>query len=140
MLREVFREAPDGDVVFESDGVKLFADTLAKDGSRNALDLVEHNYVMLAVLRDSFKEELRLDGKGVVTLWHPRKELPNVLLDPNRQFGQPIVEPGIPTAVLASDFRRRSGDVYEVGRRYGITPPTVLQAVRFEQTLLAPAG
>ena len=71
MLRAVFQEVPDGDVIFESDGVKLFADALAKDTSRNALDLVEHNYVMLGVLRDNFKEELRLDGKGIVTLWHP---------------------------------------------------------------------
>ena len=62
-----------------------------------------------------------------------------MLVDPNRQFGQPIVEPGIPTSVLASDFRRRGGDVDQVGRRYGVAPPTVL-AVRFEQTLLAPAG
>jgi uncharacterized protein (DUF433 family) len=139
MLREVFSEALDGDVVFESDGVKLFADALAKDGSRNALDLVEHNYVMLGVLRDSFKEELRLDGKGIVTLWHPRIELPDVLIDPNRQFGQPIVEPGIPTAVLAEDFRRRGGDVDQVGRRYEVTPAIVLQAVRFEQTLMAAA-
>jgi hypothetical protein len=140
MLREVFRDAQDGDVVFESDGVRLFADALAKDGSRDALDLVGHNYVMLGVLRDSFKEELRLDSKGVVTLWHPRIELPEVLLDPNRQFGQPIVEPGIPTAVLASDFRRRGGDVGQIGRRYQVAPLTVLQAVRFEQTLRAPAG
>jgi uncharacterized protein (DUF433 family) len=139
MLREVFREAPDGDVVFESDGVRLFADALAKDGSRNALDLVEHNYVMLSVLRDSFREELRLDGKGIVTLWHPRIELPAVLIDPNRQFGQPIVEPGIPTVVLAEDFRRRGGDANQVGRRYEVTPAIVLQAVRFEQTLMAAA-
>jgi hypothetical protein len=137
MLREVFHEAPDGDVVFESDGVRLFADALAKDGSRNALDLVEHNYVMLSVLRDSFREELRLDGKGIVTLWHPRIELPNVLIDPNRQFGQPIVEPGIPTAVLAEDFRRHGGDANQVGRRYEVKPDIVRQAVRFEQTLAA---
>jgi hypothetical protein len=120
--------------------VRLFADALAEDGNRHAVDLVDDNYVMLGVLRDSFKEELHLDAKGVISLWHPRAGLPQVLIDPNRQFGQPIVEPGVPTSVLAVDFRRRGGDALEVGRRYGIGPQAVIQAVRFEQTLLAQAA
>lgn len=134
-LREIFRLSPAGDVIFESDGVRVFADALAKTGDRHALDLTSGNFVMADVLRGSFKEELRLDTLGIVRAWKPRAEFPSVVIDPRRQFGQPIVEPGTPTAVIADEYVIRQGDAEKVAVRYGVTVNAVMDAVRFEQSL-----
>ena len=138
-LREVFRESPEGDVVFHSDGVSVFSDALAESGDRHALDLVKGNYVMASVLRRTFKEELRLDAQGVVREWRPRDKFPLVIVDPHRAFGQPIVAPGIPTSVLADEFGFRHGNVSKVAIRYEVTPEAVVEAVGFEQSLKAAA-
>lgn len=136
LVRDLFRTTPSGDVVFKTDGVRLFADKLASDGDREALDLVSRNYVMADVLRQTFQEELSLDA-GAIRSWMPRAETRSVRIDPRVQFGQPIVGRGIPTSVLADDFRLRGGDAEKVARWFGVTSAEVLDAVRFEQSLKA---
>jgi uncharacterized protein (DUF433 family) len=138
-LREVFRQSAEGDVVFESDGVRVFSDALAKGGDRHAIDLVTGNYVMAEVLRRSFKEELRLDAGGIIRGWSPRRQFPRVTVDPHVQFGQPVVAPGIPTSVLAEDYVLRHGDAAKVASRYRVAVEAVLDAVGFEQSLKAAA-
>ena len=56
---------------------------------------------MIDLVQRSFKEELRFSADGFIEAWQPRAQYPHVLIDPNRQFGEPIVEPGVPAAVLA---------------------------------------
>jgi signal transduction histidine kinase len=84
---------------FSTDGVKIFANTRARGGDRRALDLVAHQYVMLHVLARSIRSEFDLEAEDVIRAWHPRPEMPLVLLDPRRSFGHPIVEPGVPTRI-----------------------------------------
>lgn len=134
-LHAIFRESPTREITFESDGVRVFANQLAKTGDRHGRDLTSGNFVMADVLRGTFRDELRLGPLSIVEAWQPRAAFPLVILDPRRQFGQPIVEPGIPTSVIADEFLIRKGDAEKVARRYGVEVEAVKDAVRFEQSL-----
>ena len=75
----------------------------------------------------------------MIEAWRPRAQYPLVLVNPNRQFGEPIVEPGVPTAVLAEDLVRYAGDADRVARRYNVARQAVVGAHRFENDLRAAA-
>lgn len=122
---------------FSTDGVTIFADTLARGGDRKALDLVAHQYVMLHVLAQSIRSEFDVEAADVIRAWHPRPETPLVLLDPRRSFGHPIVEPGVPTRALAEALRAEGGDTGRVAALFGAPEAAVRQAAAFEMTLAA---
>ncbi len=122
---------------FSTDGVTIFADTLARSGDRTALDLVARQYVMLNVLARSFRSEFDLEAGDVIRAWHPRPETPRVLLDPRRSFGHPIVEPGVPTRALADALRAEDGDAGRVAALFGASEEAVRQAAAFEMTVAA---
>ena len=122
---------------FSTDGVTVFADTLAAGGDRIARDLVANQYVMALVLADSIKSEFDIDGENLIRAWHPRPETPRVLLDPRRSFGRPIVEPGVPTRTLADALRAERGDAGRVAALFGVAEEAVRQAAAFEITMAA---
>ena len=122
---------------FSTDGVTVFADTLARSGDRTALDLVARQYVMLHVLAGSIRSEFDLEAEDVIRAWHPRPATPLVLLDPRRSFGHPIVEPGLPTRALADALRAEGGDAGRVAALFGASEAAVRQAAAFEMTLAA---
>jgi uncharacterized protein (DUF433 family) len=120
---------------FSTDGVTVFADTLARGGDSSARDLVANQYVMLLLLQRSIRSEFDLDGDDLIRAWHPRPETPLVLLDPRRSFGRPIVEPGVPTNSLAESLRAEGGDVDRVATMFGVPNEAVRQAATFELTI-----
>jgi uncharacterized protein (DUF433 family) len=122
---------------FSTDGVTIFADSLARSGDRTALDLVAHQCVMLHVLAQSVRSEFDLEADDVIQAWHPRPETPLVLLDPRRSFGHPIVEPGVPTRTLAAALRAEGGDTGRVAALFGTSEDAVRQAAAFGMTVAA---
>jgi hypothetical protein len=122
---------------FSTDGVTVFAQALADDGDRRARDLVANQYVLLHILGQSIKAEFDLDASELIRAWHPRRETPLVLLDPRRSFGQPIVEPGVPTRTLADALAAERGDAARVAALFDTEESAVRQAAAFELTLAA---
>ena len=122
---------------FSTDGVTIFADSLARSGDRTALDLVANQYVMLHVLARSIRSEFDLEAEDVIRAWRPRPQTPLVLLDPRRSFGHPIVEPGVPTRALADALRAERGDAGRVAALFGTSEDAVRQAAAFEMTVAA---
>lgn len=59
-----------------------------------------------------------------------------VVIDPARSFGQPIVQEGVPTLVLAKTFAAE-GSYSRVARWYDVDVRSVRAAVDFEHRLAA---
>lgn len=120
---------------FKTDGRTIFLESLKADGGSEMLDLKRGQYVIKAVLEQTFRD---LDIEGdVVTRWRPFQGRETIVIDPRRAFGQPIAaEAGVPTVTLA-DAVKAEGSVERVARLYEVPVAAVRDAVRFEELLHA---
>ncbi|MDX2064631.1 MAG: DUF433 domain-containing protein [Fimbriimonadaceae bacterium] len=69
--------------------------------------------------------------------WEPKEGLGKVLLDPTRQFGQPILAAsGTPTRVVFREFNL-DPEAESIAEWYGLEPDDVKAAVSFERAFAA---
>jgi uncharacterized protein (DUF433 family) len=122
---------------FHIDGRRIFAE-LQSEGvrERKLVDLVSDQYAFRHVMLPSFRAQIELSERGAERWWPMgRKKL--VVLDPARQFGEPIVaEGGVPTAVLAKAAAAMHSE-QATAKWYEVSRAAVRQAVTFEQQLAA---
>jgi uncharacterized protein (DUF433 family) len=95
------------------------------------LVVVRNGQLVLTTLTDQFVRSMDF-GKAqvIVERMHPAPDLQHVLIDPLRQFGEPVVR-SVPTAVIAE--QARAGDTPElIASLYDLDGEQVWQAIRFE--------
>lgn len=121
---------------FVTDGQTIFAEIASTLNSRELLDLRNDQMAFRRILLPSLRTKLDVGAQGVEKLWPLGKRRP-VVIDPLRQFGQPIsVDEGVPTEVLAKACKALRS-VVKAARWYEVTPAAVRAAVEFEQQLAA---
>jgi uncharacterized protein (DUF433 family) len=122
---------------FKTDGRTLLLEALTDaDDDRPLVDLFRRGqYVMRNVIEPSLKGvDFETD---IAVRWWPKGRANDIVLDPKRQFGQPIVDSvGVPTAVLNS-AALAEGSMTRAAEMYRVSPETVRRAVDFEQELAA---
>jgi len=118
---------------FHTDGKRVFAEIENEDPSGKALyDLEGRQFGIYDVILPSLIEGVEFGEDGQAISWQPNPSTPLVIIDPRRQFGQPIIrDAGLQTAVLA-DAVRAEGSVDAVASYYEVQPEAVKQAVKFE--------
>jgi uncharacterized protein (DUF433 family) len=98
--------------------------------SRLQLVVVRNDQLVLTTRADRFVRSVEWDDDGAVRRLHPLPELDRVVLDPLRQFGEPVVR-SVPTAVIAEQVR--AGDrIAMIAELYELTEEEVEQAIRYE--------
>jgi len=121
---------------FVTDGRTIFAEIAKTSKNTELLDLMLDQMAMRVVFQPSLQAKLDLDELGVRRLWPLGKSRP-VVIDPARQFGQPISrDEGVPTEVLAKASKVMDS-VSSVARWYKVKPSAVRAAVEFEQRMAA---
>jgi len=133
VARETLGDYPLHAKRFVTDGKKIF---LGEDPK--LLDVRRQQFAMDAVIRPSLLEGIEYGANAAALRWFPvpRKRL--VVLDPQVQFGEPIVaRGGVPTDTLAAACKAEGDNVERVARLYRVTPQEVRAAVAFEQQLAA---
>jgi uncharacterized protein (DUF433 family) len=125
---------------FLTDGKKIFLEAIDAGGTdgETMVDVVRRQFVFSSIIRPSILGSVEFDGET------PRRWFPlgtrrrQVLLDPEIQFGAPIVAgAGIPTDTIAAAYVAEGMDSRAVGRIFDIEPRLVDAAVAFEKQLLA---
>ena len=108
--------------------VRLVQDEVGLEDSLQFV-VVRNGQLLLTAGTERFRGSVEYDG-GVVTALRPAGATPDVLMDPQRSFGQPALR-NVRTDVLAEDFRAGAGRE-ELADLYELTPEQVDQAIRFE--------
>jgi len=118
---------------FKTDGRSIFAEIVQETGDESLLDLVKSQYEFKSIVEPFLFEGLEFSTLGIEPVrWWPLGTDRRVVIDPERSFGQPIVDPeSVPTSVLARAFRAE-GSVQGVARWYMVDPKSVEDAVEFE--------
>jgi uncharacterized protein (DUF433 family) len=121
---------------FRTDGKRIFAELGATTGDKQLFDLARSQLAFHSVVAPSLYEGLEFSQDDEVLRWYPMAPKRQVVIDPERAFGRPILATrGIPTDVLAKAVEVKS--VERVARWYAVAPREVKAAVEFERRLAA---
>ena len=121
---------------FRTDGDRLLAEVSENDGRLTLVELQNLQQVFREVI-EPFLQGLEYDDEFVAR-WYPKKGDHLVVIDPERNFGQPVLaREGVPTQSLYQAYKSSHGDSAKVAHWYEIPEPSVKAAVRFEESLAA---
>lgn len=134
LLHEVY---PFSSLKFKTDGKNILAE-IAEDREEKSriFDLLTGQY-LLEIVFDRLYGGLEYSSFDELLRWWPLGKERNVVLDPRRSFGKPIVSRGgVPTAVLAGAYAAE-GSVEAVAGWYEVSLDAVRDAVEYERELRA---
>ncbi len=127
---------------FATDGKTIFADAVRSEAVEEMMDLHKKQYVFRQIIKPSLYEGIEYDEKNAKR-WYPEGKKRDIVIDPDRQFGKPIIaDSGIPTAALFASYKAEGADkaaAAMVARIFEIPTKSVSAAIRFEEHLLQAA-
>lgn len=123
---------------FLTDGKRIFLDAMVMTtGEPRMMDILRKQFVFSDIIKPSLYAGIEY-GDGGALRWFPSAKNRTVVLDPNLQFGTPVVsEVGIPTDTIYASFIAEGRNNAMVARVFDITPRMVKAAVDFEEKLAA---
>lgn len=117
---------------FKTDGQGIFAEIVEQTGETKLLDLVKRQYGFHKIIAPSLYAGLEFSDFDQVMRWYPMWPKQQVVIDPQRSFGKPIVaKEGVPTETLAI-AARIEGSIDVVSRWYSVSSSAVRAAIAFE--------
>lgn len=117
---------------FKTDGHQIFADMLSVADERSLVEVTSRQHYFERFLRPLLKD-LEFEGDALVRWW-PRGRKRSVVLDPERNFGRPIVQTqGVSTYVLAQAFEANES-IAEVCRWYDVSAKELRDALVYENS------
>lgn len=120
---------------YVTDGSHILED--ARDVEDQAFIDVLTGQKEFAKILDAFIHQLDFEGETAARWWPMGKKEP-VVIDPERNFGHPIIsQSGVETEVLAQAVKANGGSAHEVSRWYEIPVGAVEAALRYEASLAA---
>lgn len=139
IAREYLGDYPLQSRRFVTDGRKIFLEAVERAGEDiRLLDVRDRQFAFESVIRPSLIEGIEYRDDTHAVRWFPVPKKRLIVLDPQVQFGQPIVaEAGVPTDTLAAAYRAEGENIDRVARLYRVTPQAVKAAAAFEQQLAA---
>jgi len=125
---------------FATDGRAILLNE-AEASEDGALRDIASNQQEFARIVRPFLKELEFDEDASLTRWWPLGRERTVVLDPERNFGQPTArQAGVPTRVLARSVKANAGSIETVAQWYEVDPQEIRDALEFEEGLLGKAA
>lgn len=121
---------------FLTDGRRIFLEAVEEaTGTERLIDVLGRQFVFSDVIRPSLYAGIEYDQTGAKR-WFPVPRSRAILLDPEVQFGTPILtDAGVPTDTIYDAWKAEGRDAARVARFYGLTARLVSSAVSFEKRL-----
>jgi uncharacterized protein (DUF433 family)/DNA-binding transcriptional MerR regulator len=117
---------------FVTDGETIFAEVMSSLRRKELLDLKSNQLAFRRMLLPSLRARIDVGTAGAQRWWPLGKNRP-IVIDPARQFGQPIShDEGVPTSVLA-DAYATTGSYRKAASWYEVSIAAVRNAVGFER-------
>lgn len=121
---------------FQTDGRSIFAMVHEETGDETLVDIIKRQHVFTKIVEPSLYAGIDFDDQQGALRWFPIPNSRQVVLDPERSFGQPIIAgTGVPTAAVVDGLIAEDGDVERVARLFGIPREAVLKAKQFESSV-----
>ncbi len=137
LAAEIFNQShPFTSARFMTDGRRIFAEIVEKE-AKKLIDLVKSQYAFHRVIKPSLYESIEFSKTDQAIRWYPKWPNKQIIVDPQRAFGRPIVIKGaVPTDILANAAKVEES-VEDVAHWYDVPVRSVREAVKFERELPA---
>lgn len=120
---------------FKTDGRRLYLEVLSKTEEPKLIEVLSGQHAFHSIISTSLKD-VRFAG-GVASQWLPESGNGEVVIDPARVFGAPILRRyGVPTIVI-SDALKGGRTVAQVSSDFEIDQKSVRAAFAFESKIAA---
>lgn len=117
---------------FKTDGARI----LAELGEAELMDLLTNQLAIIKIVNPFLKDVLEFDN-DIVQRWWPLGKDRLVVLDPNRNFGRPIVDrEGVPVESLANAYKAEKS-IKSVASWFEVSNESVKDAVDYYYKLAA---
>jgi uncharacterized protein (DUF433 family) len=122
---------------FVTDGRRIFMEAVERvNEDPKLLDVRERQYAIGDIIRPSLLDGIEFGQSDNAVRWFPVPKKRVIVLDPQVQFGEPIVaDGGVPTDTLAAAFKADGEDAGRVARLYRVKLQEVKAAVAFEHQM-----
>ena len=131
------QEHPFSSRKFKTDGRTILAEIVTDTGDKRLLDLVKNQYAFESIVAPFLYDGFEYNEFDEPQQWWPLGRDRNVVIDPLRSFGAPIVaRGGVPTQLLMSAVKAE-GCIDTVAHWYEIDIQEVKDAIEYEQRLAA---
>lgn len=122
-----------------SPGKKTIFLEIEDNETRELIDLLKDQYVMDKIIRPFLHERLEFTPDNIACLWWPLGQDRDVVIDPKRNFGQPIINTyNVPTSAIYNTFLKENS-LNDVADWYGVDKGSVSDAIEFEESLVEAA-
>jgi uncharacterized protein (DUF433 family) len=129
------RDHPFSSRRFRTDGRTIFTDVVDHAGEQQLLDFAKNQLAFARVIGPSLYAGLEFSAGDMPARWWPMGEKREIVIDPKRSFGQPIVsDGGVPTTVLV-DAVEAEGSIAKVASLFALLQQSVRAALRYEKRL-----
>jgi uncharacterized protein (DUF433 family)/DNA-binding transcriptional MerR regulator len=121
---------------FLTDGRSILYQVEQECRDTRLMNLVNDQYELRKLLDRYLHEGLEFTPDDIASRWWPLGMEHDIVIDPVRSFGKPIVaSASIPTGVIFDSFKAESRSAPTVAHWLGITAEQVEEAVDFEKSL-----
>lgn len=120
-----------------TDGISIFAKIALKDNDSSLLDLLEKQYQFRTIIEPTLFNCIDFDRHNYAERWWPLGRKKDIVLDPSRSLGQPIINKYNVRTDLIFDLYRTNHSIEEISEWYELDKKSINTAIGFENGLIA---
>lgn len=125
------------DILFKTDGKKIFAYVERQTEDPKLYDLKKHNWALEPIMGRGLRDAISYQESGIAHRWYPRiNKYRHVILNPSASFGCPVLDDsGVPTSAIYDAYNAENQNTDIVAKWFQVPNRRVKEAVLFESSL-----
>ena len=120
-----------------TDGKSIFAEISQKENDSSLLDLINKQFQLGKIIEPLLYKCIDFDNGDYVERWWPLGKKGNIVLDPARNMGQPILNKYNVKTELIYELYKTNHSISEISDWYELDKNAIQAAISFEEGLVA---
>jgi uncharacterized protein (DUF433 family) len=120
-----------------TDGKSIFAEIAQKEKDASLLDLIKKQYQFEKIIEPLLYKCIDFDKHDYAEKWWPLGKKENIVLDPSRNMGQPILNKYNVRTELIYELYKSKHSINEISEWYELDKNSIIKAIDFEKGMVA---
>ena len=120
-----------------TDGKSIFAEIAEETNDTSLLDLIKRQYQFAKIIESTLFKCIDFDKENYAEKWWPLGKNKDIVLDPSRNMGQPILNKYNVKTELIYDLYKTNHTINEISEWYELDEKAINVAINFEYGLVA---